>query len=107
MVGSYSYVDAEGKERSLSYRAGANIGFVPFEAEGLHPKVMASFEGFGKRHISTSSATRSSILQLNPRSSIPSRRHEKSSHTSTKSSHKYSQGPGYGKCNHNINCNPK
>ena len=101
MVGSYSYVDAEGKERSLSYRAGADIGFVPYEAEGLHPEIMASFEGFGKRRISTDSATPSSTFSLNPRTSIPFRRHASSSHTSTKSSHTYSQGSGYGK----IYCN--
>ena len=29
VVGKYTYIDANGVERSLSYRAGANIGFVP------------------------------------------------------------------------------
>ena len=29
VVGKYTYIDADGVERSLSYRAGANIGFVP------------------------------------------------------------------------------
>jgi hypothetical protein len=29
VMGKYSYVDASGIQRSLSYKAGANIGFVP------------------------------------------------------------------------------
>ena len=29
VMGKYSYVDSNGVQRSLSYRAGANIGFVP------------------------------------------------------------------------------
>ena len=49
VIGSYSYVDSDGKTRSLSYRAGAGIGFVPTEARGFSPDIMASFEGFGKR----------------------------------------------------------
>ena len=29
VMGKYSYVDANGIQRSLSYKAGADIGFVP------------------------------------------------------------------------------
>ena len=29
VMGKYSFVDANGIQRSLSYRAGPNIGFVP------------------------------------------------------------------------------
>ena len=67
VVGSYSFIDGEGKARSLSYKAGANIGFVPLEAEGLHPEIMASFADFGKRH-SSSASTR--LTPLNQRETL-------------------------------------
>ena len=45
-MGKYSYVDFNGIQRSLSYKAGANIGFVPnlenFSGKG-HKKVRYVF----------------------------------------------------------------
>ena len=73
MTGSYSYVDGEGKQRSVSYKAGADIGFVPLEVKGFHPDIMASFAGFGKRQTAATS------FSLNPRSTIPHRNHVTSS----------------------------
>ena len=67
VVGSYSFIDDEGKARSLSYRAGANIGFVPLEAKGLHPEIMASFADFGKRHSPSASA---GLKPLNQRETL-------------------------------------
>ena len=69
VVGSYSFVDGEGKARSLSYRAGANIGFVPIDAQGLHPEIMASFADFGRRHSSSAST---SLKPLNQRETFRS-----------------------------------
>jgi hypothetical protein len=93
--GSYSYVDDQGKHRSLSYRAGADIGFVPFEAEGLHPEIMESFVGFGKRQTSIDSATPSNLFSLNSRSTIPSRNHGTLNIKSSSSSRTSSQLSGY------------
>ena len=49
VVGKYTYVDANGIERSLSYRAGANIGFVPQDGNLLDGQISAGFSSFGKR----------------------------------------------------------
>ena len=49
VVGKYTYIDANGIERSLSYRAGANIGFVPQDGNLLDGQISAGFSSFGKR----------------------------------------------------------
>ena len=64
MIGSYSYLDRHGNLQSLSYQAGADIGFVPFKSNGLHPEIMASFHDFGKRTSKPDSASHSSTFSL-------------------------------------------
>ena len=49
VVGKYTYIDANGIERSLSYRAGANIGFVPQDGNLLDGQISAGFSAFGRR----------------------------------------------------------
>ena len=49
VVGKYTYIDANGIERSLSYRAGANIGFVPQDGNLLDGQIAAGFSSFGRR----------------------------------------------------------
>ena len=49
VVGKYTYIDANGIERSLSYRAGANIGFVPQDGNLLDGQISAGFSSFGRR----------------------------------------------------------
>jgi len=41
--GSYSYVDDEGKTRTITYVAGDGIGFSP-SGDGIHPEVLAAIE---------------------------------------------------------------
>ena len=50
VTGKYSYTDANGVQRSLSYRAGANIGFVPQDGNLLNEDVLASFSSFGQKN---------------------------------------------------------
>ena len=69
--GSYSYLDTHGNKQSLSYQAGANIGFVPLESNGLHPEIMASFYDFGKRTSKSDSASHSSTFQLTSHRTLP------------------------------------
>ena len=64
VIGSYSYLDRHGNLQSLSYQAGADIGFVPLKSNGLHPEIMASFHDFGKRTSKSDSASRSSTFPL-------------------------------------------
>ena len=65
VIGSYSYLDRQGNLQSLSYQAGADIGFVPLKSNGLHPEIMASFHDFGKRTSKSDSASHSSMFPLN------------------------------------------
>ena len=72
MIGSYSYLDEHGKLQSLSYQAGADIGFVPLKSNGLHPEIMASFHDFGKRISKPDSASHSSTFPLTSHVTLPS-----------------------------------
>jgi len=49
VVGQYTYKDQDGIQRSLSYRAGANIGFVPEAGNLLDFQTMKSFDTFGQK----------------------------------------------------------
>ena len=49
VVGQYTYKDQDGIQRSLSYRAGANIGFVPEAGNLLDFQTMQSFDTFGQK----------------------------------------------------------
>ena len=49
VVGQYTYKDQDGIQRSLSYRAGANIGFVPEAGNLLDFETMQSFDTFGQK----------------------------------------------------------
>ena len=71
VIGSYSYLDTHGNKQSLSYQAGANIGFVPLKSNGLHPEIMASFHDFGKRTSKSDSASHSSTFQLTSHRTLP------------------------------------
>ena len=71
MIGSYSYLDEHGNLQSLSYQAGADIGFVPLKSNGLHPEIMASFHDFGKRTSKPDSASHSSTFPLTSHVTLP------------------------------------
>ena len=49
VVGKYTYLDQDGVRRSLSYRAGANIGFVPEDGNLIDHDTMQTFENFGQK----------------------------------------------------------
>ena len=49
IVGSYSYVDEAGITRTVSYKAGAGLGFVP-QADFLPDELAASFKYYMHRH---------------------------------------------------------
>ena len=49
VVGKYTYKDLDGVRRSLSYRAGANIGFVPEAGNLIDHETMQTFENFGQK----------------------------------------------------------
>ena len=71
MIGSYSYLDEHGNLQSLSYQAGADIGFVPLKSNGLHPEIMASFHDFGKRTSKSDSASHSSTFPVTSHVTLP------------------------------------
>merc|ERR1739846_302481 len=54
--GQYSFIDGDGVERQVNYRAGAGIGFVP-EADffPVSPEVDAAFSSFGQKTASSPS----------------------------------------------------
>merc|ERR1739844_787837 len=72
VIGSYSYLDRHGNLQSLSYQAGADIGFIPLKSNGLHPEIMASFHDFGKRTSKSDSASHSSTFPLTTHVTLPS-----------------------------------
>ena len=95
MIGSYSYLDTHGNKQSLSYQAGANIGFVPLASNGLHPEIMASFHDFGKRTLKSNSASHSTTFPLTSHVTLPPKDRDPSKLNEASRTSSMQEGTGY------------